>query len=93
MSPKTLRPLSAAAIVLAVALAGSACGDDKVKWNCTCSAICDGDQSSVTDTACGTESEASAAVDDAVAECEAELDADCEALECACECTATDEGC
>jgi hypothetical protein len=83
-------------VLVGIAFSGGAligCGEEETKWSCTCAAQCDGNTSSVTESVCSTPSEASKAVDEAVAQCSKDLDMKCTTAQCACQCIDTESSC
>lgn len=67
--------------------------DEKIQWTCSCTANCDGNEATVSETACGTESEAQKAVEEGVSSCKNELSSKCSDIECECNCTPTGNKC
>ena len=79
-----------------LALCVVACGDDEetpVTFDCTCTAVCDGNTTTLSGEECSRESEIQSAVDRAVNECVAALLAPpdpCQSAECSCSCVPRD---
>lgn len=83
------------AALLSMAWLASCGTDDKVTWNCSCTATCDGNTStsSQTDAGCGTKDEATSEVNAAVSSCDSTLAQSCTSHSCQCTCTPTDTSC
>jgi hypothetical protein len=80
--------------ILVLMLGLAACGESKVVWDCTCTAMCGSSSASDTEKGCGTKDEAQAAVDQAVKDCVTALDSACTGGgTCECTCSPTETTC
>jgi hypothetical protein len=84
------------ALVLAttsVALAGDEDTQDDA-WTCTCTATCDGNETTISIDVCADDDAVAEAVSDAATSCARQLDGRCEALgTCHCHCNVTGDDC
>lgn len=70
------------------------CGEETVKWDCSCDSACDGVGAKSSVTICATQSDADKAAGDAVNSCQEKLAAPtCTEGKCECQCTTDGSAC